>query len=176
MKILLVIDMQNDFAKKGGTLSSPVTEKIVPKIVERVEAAEKNKEVLIFTQDTHEEEYLDTLEGRNLPIPHCLVNTDGWEIVAELKDFAKERVYKISFGSFYLAELVTELIREEFEDAEIEVCGLLSSICVVTNCLILRTALPNTKIVVNSNLCADVTEESHLAAMTVLKSCQIEVI
>ena len=73
------------------------------------------------------------------------MNTDGWEIVEELKDFAKERVYKISFGSFYLAELVTELIREEFEDAEIEVCGLLSSICVVTNCLILRTALPNTK-------------------------------
>lgn len=174
MKILVVIDMQKDFC--SGTLSNPAAEAIIPGIKERIEAARENKEMVIFTQDTHMEDYLETLEGQKLPIEHCIYGTEGWEIVDELKDEATLCVLKPTFMGFDLINRIETVAAAMNEDVEIEVCGTVTSICVISTALMLRGAFRNSKIVVNSNLCADITPEGHAAALTVMKNCQIDVI
>ena len=174
MKILVVIDMQNDFIR--GSLSNPVAEAIVPKIKERIEAARENKEMVVFTQDTHDTDYLETLEGQKLPVEHCIYGTEGWEIVDELKDEAALCVLKPTFMGFDLISRIETVSAAMNESVEIEVCGTVTSICVISTALMLRGAFRNSKIVVNSNLCADITQESHAAALTVMKNCQIDVI
>ena len=174
MKILVVIDMQKDFC--SGTLSNPAAEAIIPGIRERIEAARENKEMVIFTQDTHDADYLETLEGQKLPVEHCIYGTEGWEIVDELKDEAALCVLKPTFMGFDLINRIETVAAAMNEDVEIEVCGTITSICVVSIALMLRGAFRNSKIVVNSNLCADITPEGHAAALTVMKNCQIDVI
>ena len=174
MKILVVIDMQNDFIR--GSLSNPAAEAIVPKIKERIEAARENKEMVVFTQDTHDADYLETLEGQKLPVEHCIYGTEGWEIVDELKDEAALCVLKPTFMGFDLISRIETVAAAMNEDVEIEICGTVTSICVVSTVLMLRGAFRNSKIVVNSNLCADITPEGHAAALTVMKNCQIDVI
>ncbi len=174
MKILVVIDMQNDFVR--GSLSNPAAEAIVPKIKERIEVARENKEMVIFTQDTHDADYLETLEGQKLPVEHCIYGTKGWEIVDELKDEAALCVLKPTFMGFDLISRIETVAAAMNEDVEIEVCGTITSICVVSIALMFRGAFRNSKIVVNSNLCADITPEGHEAALTVMKNCQIDVI
>ena len=174
MKILVVIDMQNDFIR--GSLSNPVAEAIVPKIKERIEAARENKEMVIFTQDTHDADYLETLEGQKLPVEHCIYGTEGWEIVDELKDEAALCILKPTFMGFDLINRIETVAAAMNEDVEIEVCGTVTSICVISTALMLRGAFRNSKIIVNSNLCADITPEGHAAALTVMKNCQIDVI
>lgn len=186
MKVLVVVDMQNDFI--DGALGSPEAQEIVPNIVEKIRNYENKKEtLLLFTKDTHYSSYLNTLEGKMLPVPHCIENTHGWSINKEIAsaamnpDFLRyssdriinSRIYKNTFGSYVLEELLAE-----YKDVidEIEFVGVCTDICVVSNVLMARQTLPNTKIVVDASCCAGVTPEKHNAALEVMKSCQIEVV
>ena len=132
--------------------------------------------MVVFTQDTHDADYLETLEGQKLPVEHCIYGTEGWEIVDELKDEAALCVLKPTFMGFDLISRIETVAAAMNEDVEIEICGTVTSICVVSTVLMLRGAFRNSKIVVNSNLCADITPEGHAAALTVMKNCQIDVI
>ena len=174
MKILVCVDCQVDFTT--GALANPIAEKRVPAIKERVAAARENHEMVIFTQDTHMEDYMDTLEGEKLPIEHCIYQTEGWGIVKELKDEAALCVLKPTFGSFDLIDRVVAFRNAFNEDVEIEICGFCTDICVVSNAILLRAAMPNTKITVNERLCAGTTKENHEAALAVMRSCQIDAI
>ena len=174
MKILVVIDMQKDFC--SGTLSNPAAEAIIPGIKERIEAARKNKEMVIFTQDTHDTDYLETLEGQKLPVEHCIYGTEGWEIVDELKDEAALCVLKPTFMGFDLISRIETVAAAMNEDVEIEICGVCTDICVISNLLMLRSAFRNGIIKVNKNLCAGTTKEKHEMALEIAKSCMIEVI
>lgn len=178
MKILVIVDMQIDFCKPEGSLYNPVAEKMIPKIVNRLAEAKENKEFIIFTQDTHFKcNYFDTLEGKKLPIPHCILNTKGREIVPELNTDNCIVISKLTFGDYSLPQILrSSAIEDEASIEEIEVCGTVSSICILANCILLRAHFPNTRIIVNKNLIADITEEGQLATITCLKAQQIDVI
>ena len=186
MRVLILIDCQNDFI--DGSLGTPEAKVIVPKIVDKINNYEDKRNVLLlFTKDTHRQNYLDTLEGKMLPIPHCIEGTPGWSINRDIKNAAKNnrflsyssdeiiksRIYKNTFGSDVLEKL---LIKHKDEIEEIEFVGLCTDICVISNVLIARQKLPNTRITVDASCCAGVTPEKHKAALEVMKSCQIEVI
>lgn len=176
MKVLVCVDLQNDFCSSNGSLANSAAEKIIAPIKERIKAARENKEMVIFTQDTHDADYLETLEGQKLPVEHCIYDTEGWEIVDELKDEAALCVLKPTFMGFDLINRIETVAAAMNEGVEIEICGAVTSICVISTALMLRGAFRNSKIVVNSNLCADITPEGHAAALTVMKNCQIDVI
>ena len=168
MKYLIVVDMQNDFIT--GSLGSKLAEAIVPNVVEKV----KNYEgTVIFTRDTHFSDYMKTQEGKNLPVQHCIKDTAGWEICDELKPYVNKVVDKITFGSVDLPDVI-KAYGEQIE--EIELCGLCTDICVISNAMILKATFPEVKIVVDSNCCAGVTEESHQTALNAMKAVQIDVI
>ena len=143
---------------------------IVPNVVEKV----KNYEgTVIFTRDTHFSDYMDTQEGKNLPVKHCIKDTMGWEICNELKPYANKVIDKITFGSVDLPDVI-KAYGEQIE--EIELCGLCTDICVISNAMILKATFPEVKIVVDSNCCAGVTAESHQTALNAMKAVQIDVI
>ena len=170
-KILVVIDMQNDFV--DGALGTPEAVKIVDAVVEKIHSYDR--ENIYATRDTHQRDYLNTQEGKNLPVEHCIVGTRGWELnerVAEALEGAKV-IDKPTFGS---VKLVHELSRiGAGEDMEIELVGLCTDICVVSNALLLKAAMPEVRISVDASCCAGVTPESHKAALTTMKMCQIQV-
>ncbi len=168
-KLLLVIDMQNDFVT--GSLGSKEAEKIVYNVKEKIEQYKSNNYNIIFTRDTHFENYLDTQEGKNLPVVHCVKGTNGHEIINELDTTGFEVIDKPSFGSIELSEKIAQGNYEE-----VELCGLCTDICVVSNAIILKAKLPETLISVNSKCCAGVTVESHNSALTTMKMCQVNVI
>ena len=185
MKLLVIIDMQNDFI--DGTLGSDAAKVIVPNVVKKIEKASKDT-VIIFTKDTHFSDYDCTLEGKLLPVKHCLYNSDGWYInkavmtawfkdgIIEVNDaeFREDNtIIKTTFGS---TQLMNFLAREGHNFDEVEFCGLDSDICVVSNVLMARAALPDMPITVDSSCCAGTTPEAHNAALTVMRSCQINVI
>ena len=168
MKYLIVVDMQVDFIT--GALGSEHAKAIVPSVVEKV----KNyKGKVIFTRDTHFENYLSTQEGKKLPVVHCIEGTKGWEICAELKPFVKTVVDKITFGSIDLPNLIKDF-GDEIE--EIELCGLCTDICVISNAIVLKTAFPEVRIVVDGKCSAGVTMQSHETALSAMKAVQIEVV
>lgn len=168
MKFLIVVDMQVDFI--SGSLGSKQALVIVPKVVEKV----KNyKGTVIFTRDTHTADYLTTQEGQKLPVKHCIKNTAGWEVCDELKHYVKHVVDKVTFGSVKLAEIIRGY-GEQIE--EIELCGLCTDICVISNAMILKAEFPETKIIVDAKLCAGVTENSHKTALDAMKAVQIDVV
>ncbi|MFC2733869.1 MAG: cysteine hydrolase family protein [Oribacterium sp.] len=171
-KILLVIDMQNDFI--DAALGSREAEAIVDAVKEKIRSYPA--ENVIATMDTHGENYMDTQEGRNLPVMHCIRGTHGWQLqtdVAELLRHAK--IYeKPSFGSMDLAEELKKL--SEKEEIELELIGLCTDICVVSNALLLKAAMPEVKISVDAACCAGVTVEKHRAALETMRSCQIHVV
>lgn len=167
MKFLIVVDMQNDFI--SGRLGSKLAEAIVPNVVEKV----KNYDgTVIFTRDTHFADYMDTQEGKNLPVMHCVKDTPGWEICNVLKSYANKVIDKIAFGSVDLPNVIKEY-GEPIE--EIELCGLCTDICVISNAMILKAAFPEVKIVVDGNCCAGVTVESHQTALHAMKAVQIDI-
>ena len=167
MKLLIVVDMQNDFI--DGSLGTGEAVKIVPAVVEKVKNFDGE---VIFTQDTHGENYSDTQEGRKLPVRHCIENTEGWEIREELKPYIRTGWKKRSFGSIALAQMIAEM-----RDIEsIELVGLCTDICVVSNALIIKAANPEIPLIVDSSCCAGVTPEKHEAALEVMRSCQVEVV
>lgn len=186
MKVLVLVDLQNDFI--DGSLGSPEAQAIVPKVVEKLNNyTDKGNTLLLFTKDTHYGSYLSTLEGKYLPVSHCIESTPGWSINKTIEkavrdnrfltyssgDIINSRIYKNTFGSNVLYEFLNEHCNGI---EEIEFIGLCTDICVISNVLTARMALPNTKIIVDASCCAGVTPEKHKAALEVMKSCQIEII
>lgn len=171
MRALIVVDMQNDFI--NGSLGSKEAEAIVGKVKNKIEEYRKNNDIVIFTRDTHDENYLETQEGKNLPVKHCIENTKGWEISEELNTDNSLIINKPTFGSF---ELVDKLKNNYEEFDEIELVGLCTDICVISNALLLKAAFLNTIIKIDASCCAGVTIESHKNALEAMKMCQIKVI
>jgi len=174
-RFLIVVDMQNDFI--DGSLGTPEARAIVPAVVERIRQAKEAGETVIATMDTHEENYLDTREGRYLPVPHCIRNTEGWRIRPEVAQLLGGCVSleKPTFGSMNLVGLVGRL-SEGADQIGMELIGLCTDICVVSNALLLKAAFPEADISVRRDCCAGVTPEKHEAALETMRSCQIDVI
>ena len=168
MKYLIVVDMQVDFIM--GALGSELATAIVPNVVEKVKNFDGK---VIFTRDTHFEDYMNTQEGKNLPVPHCIKDSDGWQICDELKPYAKTVLDKVTFGSIELPKLL-----EEFGESieKIELCGLCTDICVISNAIVLKAAFPEVPITVDSSCSAGVTAESHNTALNAMRAVQIEII
>lgn len=173
-KYLVVIDMQNDFI--DGALGTKEAQAILPKVIEKVTSF---KGPVMFTRDTHEENYLDTQEGIKLPVRHCIRGTKGWEIQDELNAYALKNhcliFDKPTFGSTGLAGCVSGIARMAPID-EIELVGLCTDICVISNALLLKAALPDTEIIVDASCCAGVTPESHQNALAAMKMCQVTIV
>ena len=171
-KLLIVIDMQNDFI--DGTLGTKEAEAIVEAVKDKVRSYPAAD--VIATMDTHGENYMETQEGQNLPVMHCIKGTDGWRIrpdIAELLTGAK--IYeKPTFGSTAMANDLKAV--SEKEEIELELIGLCTDICVISNALLLKAVMPEVKIFVDASCCAGVTPEKHLAALEAMRSCQIHVI
>ncbi len=171
-KALVVVDMQNDFVT--GALKNKEAEAIIPGVVKKVEDALQNGIPVYFTLDTHSEHYPETEEGKNLPVPHCIRDTEGWLPVPALRKFiGRDGVVSLEkpvFGSFRLMEI----FRETFFD-EIEFVGLCTDICVISNATSARTASPESHIVVDAACCAGVTPESHDTALNAMKALQVEI-
>ena len=171
-KILIVIDMQNDFIDAALGTREAVA------IVDAVKAKIRSypAEDVIATMDTHGADYMDTQEGKNLPVPHCIKGSEGWQIrpdIAELLTGAK--IYeKPTFGSLALARDLKA--SAEKEEIELELIGLCTDICVVSNALLLKASMPEVKISVDAGCCAGVTPEKHLAALETMASCQIQIV
>ena len=172
-KYLLVIDMQNDFI--SGTLGSEEAQKIVPKIIAKVT---NFAGTVIFTQDTHQSDYLSTQEGKLLPVEHCIEDSDGWQLIDGLKELQKSKncksYKKDRFGSTQLAvDLLSEY--QQGNISSIELIGVCTDICVVSNALLLKAYMPELSISVDADCCAGVTPLKHQAAIETMKSCQIDV-
>ncbi|MCD8084419.1 MAG: cysteine hydrolase [Clostridiales bacterium] len=170
---LIVVDMQNDFVT--GSLGTPQARAITDRVIKKVQDFDG---IVIFTKDTHFDNYLSTGEGQKLPVPHCIVNTDGWQLIPELNQIQIENsldVYeKYTFGSVDLAHDLLE--RNEDEPiGSIELIGLCTDICVVSNALLLKACLPEVPILVDASCCAGVTPAKHDAALETMRSCQIDV-
>ncbi|MCL2148193.1 MAG: cysteine hydrolase [Methanomassiliicoccaceae archaeon] len=168
-KLLVVVDMQNDFIT--GALGSPQAQAIVPSVKEKIEMYRRNGDDVLFTRDTHGPEYLETQEGRLLPVAHCIEGTDGHSIADGLYAEGDRMVDKPAFGSLELAEKVAA-----GGYGEIELCGLCTDICVVSNALILKARLPEALVTVDAGCCAGITEESHRAALQTMRMCQVNVV
>ncbi|MBR5287360.1 MAG: cysteine hydrolase [Clostridia bacterium] len=174
-KFLIVVDMQNDFI--DAALGSAQAQAIVPAVVDRIRAARMDGETIIATLDTHAQDYLSTPEGRKLPVEHCIKGTEGWKIRDEIVEAMGDAILleKPTFGSVRLPELIGGMM-EEPADTTIELLGLCTDICVVSNTLLLKAHYPDARIVVREACCAGVTVEKHLAALETMRSCQIDVI
>lgn len=169
-QILVVVDMQKDFV--DGALGTAEAVAIVPKVAEKIKSFSGK---VLFTRDTHEENYMDTQEGKNLPIPHCIRGTEGWEIVPELKAFCQGPcIDKPTFGSAELGKLLQELHAQEPIE-RITFIGLCTDICVISNVLLTKACLPEVELVVDASCCAGVTPESHKTALEAMKMCQITI-
>lgn len=171
--VLVVIDMQNDFIT--GSLGSKEAEAIVSRVKDKIEGFSGN---LIFTRDTHTKEYLNTQEGKNLPVEHCRKDSKGWEIESSLQPYANKPntiiLDKESFGTLNLAkalEAIQSVSKEPIE--EIELVGLCTDICVISNAIIIKAAFPEIPVIVDSTCCAGVTKQSHYNALEAMKMCQI---
>ena len=171
-KILLVIDMQNDFI--NGALGTPEAEAIVGRVAEEIR--KYPTENVIATRDTHTEDYLNTQEGRKLPVVHCVRGTPGWKLHPEIDAALKGAaiIDKPTFGSKELAEKLSLL--SEQDDLEVTLAGLCTDICVVSNALLIKAFLPETPVRVIADCCAGVTPESHQAALDTMRMCQIEIV
>ena len=164
-KTLIVIDMQNDFIDMALGTKEAVA--IVPHVKAKIEEYVKNGDEIIFTRDTHAENYLRTPEGKKLPVPHCIQGTKGWEIADGLYTKGAKIIDKPTFG-------YRDWYKEALED--VEIIGLCTDICVVSNALIIKAVFPEANVKVDASCCAGVTPESHEAALMTMKMCQIEVI
>ena len=173
-KLLIVVDMQNDFI--DGSLGSPQAREIVPNVCKKIHSWTGD---IITTHDTHDKNYLETREGKYLPVEHCIVGTEGHflnkNVQCELKNSKKwiDRIIKHSFGYSYLDDMirVKDLAKYDY----IELVGLCTDICVVSNALIIKALLPEVDIAVDASCCAGVTPETHKAALLTMKSCQIDI-
>ena len=170
-KALIVIDMQNDFVT--GPLGTKEAREMLPRLVKKLEAiVEEGAVDLIFTQDTHADNYLETQEGRNLPVTHCIKKSDGWQIVPELQKFtprAKAVIEKKAFGSTRLPSLI-----KPYE--VIEFAGVCTDICVISNALLTKAFYPEQRVQIDAACCAGSTPEAHKKALDVMANCQCKII
>ena len=165
MRTLIVVDMQNDFI--DGSLGTKEAQAIVPNVVAKIREYQANGDQIIYTRDTHGEDYLETPEGKKLPVRHCIKGTEGWKIAEKVQIADAEIIDKPTFGWIHWGD-------RSFD--EIELVGLCTDICVVSNALILKAQFPEVPITVDAACCAGVTPESHAAAIMTMKMCQIDVI
>lgn len=168
MKVLIVVDMQNDFI--DGALGTKEAVGIVENVKKKIAEYKKNGDRIIFTRDTHQTDYLETREGKKLPVEHCIEGTKGWQIAEGIDDKSCIHINKPNFGWPGWADFDMK------EAEEIELVGLCTDICVVSNALILKAIYPEIPIKVDAGCCAGVTPESHDAALVTMKMCQVEVI
>ena len=168
--ILIVVDMQNDFI--DGALGTPEAVAIVPAAAEKIRSFPGP---VLFTRDTHGPDYLNTQEGRNLPVVHCVKGTPGWELRPELQALCRTApIDKPTFGSAKLGELLLAMDRED-PIASVTLIGLCTDICVISNALLVKAFLPEVPVTVDAACCAGVTPESHRNALAAMKMCQIAV-
>ena len=186
MRVLVIVDCQVDFV--NGALGSMAAQSIIPHMRERIKQYADGETLILFTKDTHDEDYDRTLEGYHLPVKHCVRGTPGWSLVKDISTLAdgysnflifsneevvRSRILKETFGSIKLCEILKQY---EYDITDITFMGFCTDICVVSNALMARAYLPNTRIIVDASCCAGTTLEKHLAALEVMKSCQIDVI
>ena len=182
MKVLIVVDMQTDFI--SGALGTKEAAAIVSNVIKRIENSDG--ELILFTQDTHYEDYLNTPEGKKLPVVHCIEGTEGWEIDAaimsawrnnkntiRIAELHENTFAKSVFGS---VDLVEFLKSREKEIEEIEILGVCTDICVVSNAIMIKNTMPDVRLSVNAECCAGVTPESHNEALSVMRMCQVDVL
>ena len=166
-KILIVVDMQNDFI--DGALGTKEALAIVPYVKEVIKAFDGK---VFFTRDTHFDNYMETQEGKNLPVPHCIKDTSGWQIRAELDALrTTEAIDKLTFGSKDLVEI----LKKEGDIESITLVGLCTDICVISNAMVLKAFFPEIPLIVDAKGCAGVTPESHARALEAMKVCQVQV-
>lgn len=170
-KMLVVVDMQNDFTV--GCLGNKECEAIVPRVAELIMSGDYHK--VVVTMDTHDTNYLNTLEGKKLPVIHCVRGTKGWNLHSDIRDALEycnslRTVYKTTFGH----PIFDTVDADDFD--EIDFCGVCTGICVISNVLIAKSALPETKICVIEDACACVSPESHKTAIEAMKTCQVDII
>ena len=175
MKFLIVVDMQADFIT--GSLGSEQAAAIVPNVVEKIKQFDGR---IIFTRDTHFGDYMVTQEGRKLPVPHCIKDSDGWQICDEIRQLTEtlpsnhiSYIDKPTFGCVKLPEMISNF--GETIDS-ITLCGLCTDICVISNAMILKVAFPEVPITVDASCCAGVTNESHTTALEAMRAVQIEIV
>ena len=171
-KLLIVIDMQNDFI--DAALGTKEAVAIVEAVKEEIRSYPP--ENIIATMDTHGENYMETQEGKYLPVPHCIRGSEGWQIRADIAELLHgAKIYeKPTFGSTALAADLKDI--SEKEEIELELVGLCTDICVISNALLLKAVMPEVKISVDAACCAGVTPEKHLAALETMRSCQVQVL
>ncbi len=171
-KFLIVVDMQKDFV--DGALGTPEAVKIVPNVVKKIKGFDGE---IIVTYDTHSENYMETSEGKHLPVPHCIKGTNGWKLDSDVQNALNGREYteieKPTFGSVNLPDIIKSKAGDE--EFSVELIGLCTDICVVSNALLLKANFPEADISVDPECCAGVTVDSHNAALTTMKMCQINV-
>lgn len=173
--ILIVVDMQKDFVT--GALASAEAQAILPKVKEKIEVYDRAGKEIIFTRDTHGEDYMQTNEGKHLPVPHCIKGTDGWQICAELTDGITSEYKTVDKPTFGFLGWKDVLASETADgsDLDIEMIGVCTDICVVSNALILKALYPEATVRVDAGCCAGVTPEAHAAALATMRSCQVDV-
>lgn len=177
MKVLIVVDMQNDFVT--GSLGTKEAQNIVPKVKEKIKEYQENQDLVFFTRDTHyDSNYMSTQEGINLPVKHCINKTEGWQIVTDLQIADCLYLNKTTFGwpcwDITFENVMNDKGIQEID--EIELVGVCTDICVISNALILKATFPEVKVTVDSSCCAGVTPELHKAALDVMRSCQVNII
>lgn len=186
MRVLVIVDVQNDFV--SGALGSATAQAIIPHMRTRIKEYADGDTLILFTKDTHDENYDKTMEGYRLPVAHCIRGTPGWSLMKDISSLAdgysnfliysneeivRSRILKDTFGSVQLGEL---LKKYEYDITDITFMGFCTDICVISNVLLTKAFLPNTRIIVDASCCAGSTEEKHQAALEVMKSCHIDVI
>ena len=177
-KITIVIDMQNDFLT--GALANPDAVNIIPSVLEEI----KKADYVMYTRDTHSKNYLETQEGKNLPVPHCIEGTHGWQVVDDLdpRNITDIKMWHIvnkpTFGdvNIWMDMYFADLVNWNGEDVEVTFCGTCTDICVVSNAMIVKSLYPELVVNVKADACAGLTPEKHKAALDVMSSCQINII
>lgn len=164
-KTLIVVDMQNDFI--DGSLGTKEAQAIVGKVKDKIKRYQENRGEIIFTRDTHTKDYLNTNEGKHLPVEHCIAGTEGWRIADGLEITDAVYIDKPSFGY---------MDWKHYDLEEVEIVGLCTDICVVSNALIIKATYPEINVTVDASCCAGVTPETHKAALDTMKMCQVNVI
>ena len=172
-KVLIVVDMQKDFV--DGVLGTKEAQAIVPAVVEKIKSFDGT---VIYTRDTHQSDYMETQEGKKLPVPHCMEGSEGWELIEPLDKLKKQAgavIYdKPTFGSVALADD----LKKEYDKGvikEVELIGVCTDICVVSNALLIKANMPELTVKLDASCCAGVTVEKHEAALETMRSCQVEV-
>ncbi len=173
MRVLVVVDMQKDFI--DGALGSPEAQAIVPNVIEKIKSYQKGNDVVLYTADTHHEwDYDNTIEGKKLPIRHCMVHTEGWEIPEEIRMGSINVFRKEAFGSLFLPQYIVSNFINRLDS--VELVGLCTDICVISNAMILKAHLPSTPIMVDAKCCAGTSPESHERALQAMEVCHIDVV